>query len=88
MEMLNVVLSAFVTIFSMGLFAVSLFSYRKSKNIKLLLVSIVFLVFLLKGILLSVSIFYSSSVLPSANVSFVFFDVIILLVLFVATLKR
>ena len=51
------IISAFITIFSVGLLAVSLASYRKYKNLKLLFVSFVFVVFFIKGILLSFGLF-------------------------------
>ena len=88
MEMQSIILSGFVTIFSVGLLAVSLYSYSKHKTIKLLIISCVFLVFLIKGILLSLGLFYTNLGLPTASVSFTFFDVIILVLLFIATLKR
>jgi len=88
MEMYLVILSGFVTVFSVGLLSISLYSYRKSKNMKLLAVSCVFLVFLVKGILLSIGVLFPDSGMPSASLWFVVFDVIILLLLFIATLKR
>lgn len=86
--MQSIILSAFVTIFSIGLCAISLLSYSKHKTMKLLVVSLVFLVFLVKGILLSIGMFYPEWGLPAANLSFIVFDMIILFLLFIATLKR
>ncbi|MFH1100675.1 MAG: hypothetical protein V1726_01385 [Methanobacteriota archaeon] len=88
MELYLVILSGFVTVFSLGLLAISLYSYRKSKNMKLLAVSCVFLIFLIKGILLSIGVFFPNSGMPSASLWFILFDVVILLLLFIATLKR
>ena len=87
MEIQEIVISAFVTIFSVGLLVVSLASYRKYKNIKLLFVSLVFLVLLIKGILLSLSLFYEIGILNSTLYTGLF-DLIILVLLFLATLKR
>ena len=88
MEIESIVISAFVTMFSLGLLVVSLASYRRHKNLKLLFVSFVFLVFLLKGILLSIGLFFDEIVVFT-SVSFMgVFDVFILVLLFVATLKR
>ena len=60
MQIEEIILSAFVTIFSVGLLAVSLASYRKYNNLKLLFVSLVFFIFLVKGILLSLGLFYEN----------------------------
>ena len=81
-------ISAFITIFSTGLFIVSITSYRKYKNVILLVVSIVFIVFLIKGILLSIALFYEDFELLTTYLSYGLFDLIILSLLFVATLKR
>jgi len=86
--MLSIILCGFITIFSLGLLAVSLFSYAKYKTTKLLVVSLVFLVFLLKGVLMSLGLFYTTWGLPTANDAFMFLDVLILGFLFVVTLKR
>jgi len=88
MEIETIIISAFVTIFSIGLLAVSLASYKKYKNIKLLFVSLVFLVLLVKGILLSLSLFYDSIATLSSATYTGLFDLIILILLFLATLKR
>lgn len=85
---MSIVLSAFTLVFSLGLFLISLLSYWRYHNGKLVLVSLVFLVFLVKGVLMSLSIF-------SEDFSGVFtapftglFDVCVLVLLFLATLRR
>lgn len=91
MQIESIVLSAAITIFSLGLLLVSLASYRKYKNLKLLLISVVFIIFLVKGILLSLSLFYQElstlDILLHGTYSGVF-DLMVLLILFMATLKR
>ncbi|MEM0493617.1 MAG: hypothetical protein QXS02_06675 [Candidatus Thermoplasmatota archaeon] len=83
------VISAFITTFSIGLFVLSLKSYKNYHNVKLLLVSLVFLVFLVKGILLSLYLFSPRLIGSSSDIIQTgLFDVIILLLLFIATLKR
>jgi hypothetical protein len=81
-------ISAFITIFSVGLFAISFASFRKYKEIKLLFVGCVFIFFLAKGFLFSLGLF--SNNITSGNLIFYFgiIDVIILVLLFIATLKR
>lgn len=88
MEIQEIIISAFITIFSIGLLAVSLASYRKYKNLKLLFVSIVFLVFLVKGILLSIGLFIDEMAVLNTVSYNGLFDLIILVLLFLATLKR
>jgi hypothetical protein len=88
MEIYQIIISAFITIFSVGLLAVSFASYRKYNNQKLLFVSLVFFIFLIKGILLSLQLFYPG-LLPFSDLLITgFFDLCILVLLFIATLKR
>jgi hypothetical protein len=88
MEIESIIINAGITIFSLGLLAISLASYKKYKNMKLLFIGIVFLVFLVKGILLSLEIFYSEIISISSSTYWGLFDLIILILLFIATLKR
>ena len=89
MEILQILISAFVTIFSMGLLCVSIASYKKYKSIKLFFVSLVFLVFFIHGVLLSMSLFFPREFsFLSTLITNGVFDLMILLFLFVATLKR
>jgi hypothetical protein len=84
----SIIIYAFITIFSFGLFSVSALSYNKSKNKKLLFISTVFLLFIIKGIILSLSLF-----LPELNMYITIpilavFDLLVLFLLFIATLKK
>jgi hypothetical protein len=91
MELEGIIISAGVTIFSVGLMIVSLASYKKYRNSKLLFISCVFIVLFIKGILFSLSIFFPEiSILHTILYSIYsgLFDLIILILLFVATLKR
>ena len=74
--------------FSIGLFVVSLLSYKKYKNLKLLFVSLAFFVFFIKGMLQSISLFYEEITILNSTIYTGFFDLIILILLFIATLKR
>ena len=85
---LLIVISAFVTILSLGLLTVSFVSYRKYRKTKLFFVSCVFLVFLIKGMLLSIGLFFDDVAIFSTGIYGGFFDMIILILLFIATLKR
>ena len=87
----QIILSAGITIFSLGLLVVSLMSYRKFRNTKLLFVSMVFFVFFIKGVLMSLQAFSLGvsglDVLLTGSYNGVL-DLIVLVFLFVATLKR
>ena len=88
METPNIIIAACITVFAFGLLIVSLLSFKKSKNNKLLFVSMVFLVMFLRGVLISISLFNdqlnSFVTLPYTGL----FDLMILILLFIATLKR
>lgn len=88
MEIESIILDACITIFALGLFIVSLLSYRKYKNTKLLFVSLVFFVFLIKGMLFSISLFNEQLAELTSNPYFRLFDLLVLILLFIATLKR
>lgn len=88
MQIESIVINAFITIFSLGLLSVSLASYRKYRNVKLFFVSMVFLVFFIKAVLLSLILFYGLIEPFSTVLHNCFFDLIILVLLFIATLKR
>lgn len=86
MEIAGILLSASVTTFSLGLLTISLVSYLKYKNQKLLFVSVAFFIFLVKGIVMSTNMFFE----PYTTSTFFYsvFDLVILVLLFGATLKR
>jgi len=87
-EIVLISISAIITIFSLGLLLVSLASYRKYHNTKLLFVTLVFLVFLLQGILLSLNIFLEFLTNDLLVVGMSVVDTVVLVLLFLATLKR
>jgi len=88
MDTLNIIIAACVTVFSLGLLCISLFSYHRTKNLKLVFVSLVFFVFLIRGILLSISVFNNKyeSLISMPYVGLI--DLTMLILLFIATLKR
>ncbi|MEM0467108.1 MAG: hypothetical protein QXL17_07915 [Candidatus Thermoplasmatota archaeon] len=88
MQLDQIIISACVTTFSLGLLIVSVTSYRKHKNQKLLFVSAVFFLLLIKGISLSIGLFVEDVLIWLYPLYSSLFDVFILLLLFVATLKR
>jgi len=84
----SIAIIACITVFSLGLLVVSLLSYKKHKNTKLLFVSVVFFIFFIKGIVLSLGIFldYFSNLTYSIYLGLL--DLVVLIMLFIATLKR
>jgi hypothetical protein len=84
----SIVISACITVFALGLFIVSLASYKKHKNQKLLFICLVFFIFLIKGILLSLGMFSPQLATLASNPYVGLFDLVILATLFIATLKR
>ena len=91
MELIEIVISAGITIFSLWLLLISLTSYRKFKNPKILFVSLVILVLLVKGILLSLSLFSQEFLWMRSYLFSVYsglFDLLILIFLFIGALKR
>jgi hypothetical protein len=88
MEMESIVIHASITIFSVGLLVISLLSYQKYKNLKLLFISGVFLLFFIRGILLSLSLFVEEISAFTTSSYIWLFDLVMLILLFIATLKR
>jgi hypothetical protein len=88
MQVEVIILGAAITIVSFNLLLVSLLSYWKYRNIKLLFTSIIFFLFLLKGMLLSLSLFYEL-LMPLQSFLYLWvFDLVILVLLYITSLKR
>jgi hypothetical protein len=88
MEILDVAINAFLTLFSLGLLIISIMTYKQHKKIKLLVITAVFIVFLIKSILTSLGLFTSDLTTFLSSSSFQLFDLVILVLLFFAVLKR
>lgn len=88
MELISIIIAAFITIFSLGLFGISLASYKRHKNTKLLFIALVFLVFLIKGMILSIGLFIEEIGELVSGIQAGVFDIIVLAFLFIATLRR
>jgi hypothetical protein len=88
MHIINLFIGASITILSLGLFVLSLLSYRKNMNIKMLIVSLVFLFFFIKSMLLSLSLFFNVTIFVDSMYNVWFFDLIVLALLYIASLKR
>ncbi len=73
--------------FSLILLLVSIASYRRTKNSRLLLVSVGFFIFLLKGILLIIGLVFVPGLTESIEL-LLLLDLVILLFLYFAIAKR
>ncbi len=87
MSVLDLFISASITVLSLGLFILSMLGYLKRKNTKMIFVSLVFLVFLVKGILLSLGIFSSEIIVLNSSFNPWIFDLVVLVLLYVTSLK-
>ena len=87
MEVESIFINACITIFSLAILLLSFVSYKKYKNTKLLFITAAFFVFLMKGLLLSLSIFVSELEGIHTSPYFGLFDVFILALLFISTIK-
>ena len=83
-----IIVSAAITIVACILGIVSLHSYKTYRNTKLLFVLSVFAFFIVKGVLLSLSLFYHQFTEISSSYYFLMIDLIILTLLYLAALKR
>ena len=84
----SMVVYGFLFVFSIGLLVISFLSYKNSKNVKLIFISGIFFILAIKALTLSLSLFIN---LPSFILSIPFlsiFDFLIIMLLFIATLKR
>jgi len=87
-DLVTLFLNACITILSGGLLVLTVVGYVKNRNAKLLFVVVAFLLFLVKGVVLSLGVFVRGYSHVLENPYFGLFDVFILLLLFVSTLKR
>ena len=81
------IIYGFLTVFSIGLMVISILSYRKSQNKKILFVSLIFIMFIIKGVLLSLSLLNPDLQYLISIPFFALLDLIILSFLFIAVLK-
>ncbi len=81
-------LAGIVMVLAAVLLFVSILAYKRERSWRLMLAGVVFTLFLIKGIILSISIFYKPLEDTSQSVVFhLLFDVVILLFLFFAVLS-
>jgi hypothetical protein len=88
MDVGYLILSGAITIVSFILLAVSLHSYRLFGNKKLLFVVSVFLFFFIKGIVLTVGVFFDAVITVMTSYYIWAIDLVILTLLYLSALKR
>lgn len=87
MQVIDLFVSASITMLSLGLLVLSLLGYHRNKNLKMLFVSAVFIIFLIKGIIVSLSYFLEINLFDSM-LNILLFDLAILVFLYISSLKR
>jgi len=88
METINIFISACVTVLALCLMFLTLSSYKKYKNQKLLFVVIVFFIFFMQGLILSLNLFYANTIFSNSDIYLGVMDILVLILLFIAMIKR
>lgn len=86
--LMNISIVGITTVFSIGLFIISLNSYRKAQKKKILFVSLVLLLFFIKNLLLSILLFTAQIENTITILALELFDLLILVFLFIAVLTK
>jgi len=84
----GVILFASITIFSLVLFVISLLSYWKYGKLRRLFISIIFFMFFTRSVLLSLGLFYPQVEPFISSVYIWVFDLAILAILYITSLKK
>jgi hypothetical protein len=79
---------AWMTVFSATLFFISLVSYVRTRSSRIVLVALAFLMFCIKGIALSIGLYRPELLHVTTELPSLLFDVLILLILFFATVRE
>lgn len=86
--LVNISIVGITTVFSLGLFMISLISHHRSKNKKILFVSLVLLLFFMKNLLISYFLFSTQIQNDITILALELFDLLILVFLFIAVLTK
>ena len=85
-EVINFLI-AWVTVFSLALFIIGYVSYRRTGHPKLLAVSIAFLLYFIKGVVMALGLYFPDIVNVTTELESILLDVVILLTLYYATVR-
>jgi len=88
MSILELLIISMIIVISFSLFILSILSYRRSKSIKMLLISIVFFVFFIKVIIYNISLYFTDINIFESITNMWIFDLVVLLLLYIASMKR
>ena len=88
MSILELFIVSFIIVVSFSLLILSVLAYVKNKNIKMLLISFVFLIFFAKVVIYNLSLYITDIDIFKSNTNMWIFDLFILLILYVASMKR
>ena len=88
MELPELCIISCIIVISFGLLLLSLLAYRTNKSLKMLFISFVFLVFFTKVLLYNISLYITDINLFDSMINIWLFDLIILVLLYVASMKR
>lgn len=87
MQTIELFLTASITMLALGLMILSLLGYRKNHNTKMLFITMVFFVFLIKGLLFTIDLFIEDFTIFASNLNIWFFDLAVLVLLYIVSLK-
>lgn len=87
MQIIELFLTASITMLALGLMILSLLGYRKNHNTKMLFITMVFFVFLIKGLLFTIDLFIEDFTIFESNLNIWFFDLAVLVLLYIVSLK-
>jgi hypothetical protein len=88
MEILELFIVSCIAVISFSLLVLSLLAYTKSKSIKMLFISFVFLVFFTKIVWYNISLYVADINIFDSIVNIWIFDLVVLLLLYIASMKR
>jgi len=85
-EVINFLI-AWVTVFSLALFVIGYIAYRRTGHPKLLAVSLAFVLYFIKGVVMALGLYYPEIVNVTTELPSILLDVVILLTLYYATVR-
>jgi hypothetical protein len=87
MQNIELFITAAITMFSLSLLVLSMLGYKKTRNPQMFFLIAVFILFLIKGIIITLSLFFEDITIFDSLVNIWMFDLVILIVLFLVSMK-
>ena len=88
MDTIELFIISCIMVISFGLLTLSLLAYRRYKSIKMLFITIVFLVLFVKVLIYNISLFVTEINIFDSMTNIWLFDLVILVLLYAASMKR